>query len=109
MPVQVLKQVSGETTESAAAMRRAINSSPEDGKLLTHTPREKEASRGQATAGPVDAGSESPDQASLAKTQALANAQADESAEILRELAQASRERQAAERKLSERMQELTN
>lgn len=33
----------------------------------------------------------------------------DESAEILRELAQASRERQLAERRLSERMQELTN
>jgi hypothetical protein len=33
----------------------------------------------------------------------------DESAEILKELAQASRERQAAERRLAERMQELTN
>lgn len=83
-PVQVFKLVSGETTNPP------INSS-ESGQTVALALSQGDSER----------------LASVESSAVLPHV--DESAEILKELARAGRERQAAERRLAERMQELTN
>jgi hypothetical protein len=92
-PERVLRQTSGEMPDKSIAKSNGSSSSTGESKTLTLalSQREREPPTGQ-TAGD--------------KPQELNGA---ESAAILQELAAASRERQEAEHKLSDRMQELAN